>query len=328
MSGTIPLSLTQQLDEFGQPLSGGFLYIIAAGTVADPQNAYKDLGLQNPWPNPILLDAAGRIPQFFLADGFVKVRLQDKNGIVKFVADNLLVIGPSSSGGGPSGPSVDPDSVMKTGDIKVRYDNAQISGFVRCNGGTIGNSGTSATELPDASANQLFHFLWNTDGNLPVLPSRGSTSDGDWLAGKVITLPDFRGCVIGGRDGMGNTPIGRLTNNFFGPNADMLGALGGNEGHILTLPEIAAHQHPAYVFLSDPGHFHTVPGALATLPLGTAPSGVWTSGSTQTSPQQTGITAYVGSAAGLTDNRTASAGGSLGHNTCQPTRLVTIYMRL
>src|SRR5215472_17929282 len=124
MSGTIPLELTQQLDEFGQPLSGGQLYIIQAGTVATPQNAYQDQALTIALPNPIVLDSAGRIPQFFLADEQIKVRLQDRYGVVKFVADNLLVIGPSTGGGGGGGGSVDPTTVLQTGDIKVRYDNS------------------------------------------------------------------------------------------------------------------------------------------------------------------------------------------------------------
>ena len=103
MSGTIPLSMTQQFDEFGQPLSGGQLFIIQAGTVSTPQNPYQDAGLTLLLPNPITLDAAGRIPQFFLADGYIKVRLTDKNGVVQLAADGILVIGPSAGGGGDGG---------------------------------------------------------------------------------------------------------------------------------------------------------------------------------------------------------------------------------
>jgi hypothetical protein len=32
------------------------------------------------FPNPYTLDAAGRIPQFFLADGSIKIKLIDKHG--------------------------------------------------------------------------------------------------------------------------------------------------------------------------------------------------------------------------------------------------------
>ena len=39
MSGTIPLSLTQQFDEFGKPLAGGLLYIYQAGNTIDLYDA-------------------------------------------------------------------------------------------------------------------------------------------------------------------------------------------------------------------------------------------------------------------------------------------------
>ena len=94
MSGTIPLSMTQQFDEFGEPLSGGQLYIFQAGTVATPQNPYHDAALTLVMPNPITLDQAGRIPQFFLADGYIKIILNDVNGITQLAADGILVIGP------------------------------------------------------------------------------------------------------------------------------------------------------------------------------------------------------------------------------------------
>src|SRR3974390_296253 len=148
MVGTINLALTQQLDEFGEPLSGGQLYFIQAGTISTPQNAFQDSALTIPWPNPIPLDAAGRIPMFYLADGQIKVRLQDSMGVIKFTADNLLVIGPSAGGGG--GGSVDATTVLQTGDLKIRYDNQIINGFVRLNGLTIGSASSGATEFANA----------------------------------------------------------------------------------------------------------------------------------------------------------------------------------
>ena len=99
MAGTIPLSMTQQLDEFGAPLAGGHLYLIQAGTVSTPQNAYQDSALTLAWPNPIILDAAGRLPQFFLADGSIKIRLTDVNGNEKLIADGLLSLARQAAAG-------------------------------------------------------------------------------------------------------------------------------------------------------------------------------------------------------------------------------------
>ena len=117
-------------------------------------------------PNPITLDAAGRVPQFFLADGYIKIRLTDVNGIVQLAADGILVIGPSAGGGGGGG--VDATTILATGDIKTRYDTAVIAGFVRCNGRTIGNSTSGATELADTTQAQA---LFNFSGTRTVLLS-------------------------------------------------------------------------------------------------------------------------------------------------------------
>jgi hypothetical protein len=209
MSGTIPLSMTQQFDVYGEPLAGGQLFIIQAGTVATPQNPYQDAGLTLVMPNPITLDAAGRIPQFFLADGYIKVRLTDTNGVVQLAADGILVIGPSAGGSG-GGAAVDPTSVMQTGDMKFRHDTAIVSGFVRLNGKTIGAASSGATELADPTAQALFNYLWNKDASLIVTPSRGASSAADWTANKQIALPDWRGYALGALDDMGNTAAGRL----------------------------------------------------------------------------------------------------------------------
>jgi hypothetical protein len=51
----------QFFDNNGNPLSGGKLYTYAAGTTT-PQTTYTSASGLTPQPNPILLDAAGRIP--------------------------------------------------------------------------------------------------------------------------------------------------------------------------------------------------------------------------------------------------------------------------
>ena len=72
MSGSISLSLSQQLDSLGRPLNGGTLQFYQAGTT-NPQSAYQDTALTIPWPNPIVLDSGGRVPPFYLADGQIKI---------------------------------------------------------------------------------------------------------------------------------------------------------------------------------------------------------------------------------------------------------------
>jgi hypothetical protein len=329
MSGTINLSLSQQLDEYGQPLSGGKLYIIQAGTVATPQNAYQDTALTIALPNPITLDAAGRIPQFFLADGQIKVRLQDKLGVVKFTADNLLVIGPSGGSGGGGG-TVDATTVLQTGDIKVRYDTAIIAGFVRCNGKTIGSSSSGATELADPSTQALFLHLWNKDTSLVVSGGRGASASADWTANKQIALPDARGRGIVALADMGNSDVGYFSGVPFSKgNQTTLGSLGGiiNSNIILgtanlppytpggsisvTIDNVSMH-YPCRNYFNGSG------ATVAEVQLGanTAPSGGTISA---TFDSGTAHGSFAGSAQG---------GSSAPFNVTTPFMLFTIYMKL
>jgi len=147
MAGTIPLSMTQQFDAGGNPLTGGKLYIFQTATTT-PQNAYSDSGLSNALSNPLTLDSSGRVPQFFLADGTIKVRLTDAAGVIQAEWDNLLVIGPSGGGGG--GATVDPTTIFQTGDVIWLDQSGPRNGFVRDNGRTIGSGASGATERANA----------------------------------------------------------------------------------------------------------------------------------------------------------------------------------
>lgn len=236
-AGTIPLSLTQRLDNATfRPLSGGKLYFIQAGTTSTPQNAYQDSALTIPWPNPLTLDAGGNIPQLFFADGSIKIRLTNSVGANQLTADGILVVGPSGGGGG--GSTVDPTTIIATGDIKARYGTGNLSGFVRANGRTIGSASSGASERANADCQPLFEYLWTTDANLTVSTGRGASANADWVANKTITLPDWRGRALAALDDMGNTAAGRLTATYFGTAATVLGAAGGAESQTLTLAQL------------------------------------------------------------------------------------------
>lgn len=237
MAGTIPLSLTQQFDVYGKPLAGGSLYLIQAGTVSTPQNGYQDTALTIPLPNPIILDAAGRVPQFFLADGSIKVRLQDKTGVVQLAADSLLVIGPSAGGGG--GAVVDPTQLIQTGNMISRYGVGVLAGYVRLNGLTIGSATSSATERANADCQVLFQYLWNTDAALVVSGGRGASAAADWTANKQLALPDWRGYNLSALDDMGNAAANRLGTAFANPTT--LGSAGG-----VALTTLAPTNLPPY----------------------------------------------------------------------------------
>src|SRR5438552_2362582 len=153
MAGIYPLSRIQQLDkDTGKPLSGGKLYLFPAGTDT-PLNAYQDFGLSVLHPFPIPCDAAGRLPMIFLADGSYKHRLTNKSGVVQFADDSVPVTGPSSGGGG-GGTPVDPNALLITRDLKIRFDNQPLAGYVPLNGRTIGSATSGATERANADRNR------------------------------------------------------------------------------------------------------------------------------------------------------------------------------
>jgi hypothetical protein len=327
MAGTIPLSMTQQFDVYGQPLSGGQLYIIIAGTVSTPQDAFQDIALTIKQPYPMTLDAAGRVPAFFLADGTVKIRLQDKNGVVQLAADQVLVIGPSSGGGG-GGSTVDPTQLIQTGNMILRYGVGTVDGYVRCNGLTIGSS-TSGATMPEGARPEcqaLFQHLWNVDPNLVVTPGPRTTASGDWTSNKRIATPDLRGRVVAGMDDMGNTFANRIGNVVFsttlgGSNA--AGTGGNDQQRTLVTANLPAYTPAGSVAngaitttISPSSNIMTSSGLVQVGGGGSFFSATLNSGSA-TSTQ-----------AGSTFTGTAQGGTSQQFGIVQPTMAVTMYLKL
>ncbi|MGY4433161.1 microcystin-dependent protein [Bradyrhizobium sp. F1.13.1] len=237
-AGTVPgFNLTPQFDLTGKAAPGCRLFIIAAGTVATPQNAYSDSGLTQVLPNPLTCDAAARLPQWFVSDGLIKLRLTNSAGAQIFIGDNLLVVGPSGGGGGGGG-TIDPTTIFQTGAFMQFYGTGILTGWVRCNGRTIGNAGSGATERANPDTQALFAYLWGADSSLAVAGGRGASAAADFGANKTLALPDCRGRVVAGLDDMGNSAAGRLTASYFGATATTLGAVGGSESTTLNASQI------------------------------------------------------------------------------------------
>jgi microcystin-dependent protein len=320
-AGTIPgFSLTPQFDLAGKVMPGCKLYVIQAGTVATPQNSYQDTGLTIAQPNPLTCDASGRLPQWFVADGLIKVRLADKNGVNILTADNLLVIGPSSGGGGGGG-TVDPTTIATTGDVKATYGIGAITGWVRMNGRTVGSSTSGATERANSDAQALFSYLWNTDANLTVSGGRGANAAADWAANKTIALPDFRGRVLAGLDDMGGTDSTRMSGGSLAGCRTTLGCAGGEATHTPIISEMVPHNHSTTV--TDPGHTH---GTNLSGPVYQQVGGVVIGGSANTALSPTGLT--ITSATTGISVTVNSNGNGVAFNQVQPTILGTFYIKL
>jgi hypothetical protein len=317
MAGTIPgFSLAQQLDSDGTPLVGCRLFTIQAGTTSTPQTAYQDSGLTLPWSYPVLGDAYGRLPQIFLADGSIKLRLTRANGTQVFALDGVLVVGPSSGGGG--GSTVDATTVMATGDLKARYGTGILAGFVRTNGNTIGSATSGATERANADCQPLFEYLWNTDANLAVSTGRGATSSADWAANKRIQLPDWRGRLLAGLDDMGAASAGRLTSTYFGTSPLVLGAASTfTDSRTLVTANL-----PPYT-PSGTNSSSSISGSSNAAGL-TAGGAISNAGGALTTLAQT----ITGTAAAQSFNGSPQGGSSTPFSAIPPTMLATIYLKL
>ena len=262
MAGTFPgVSGTQQQDTNGEPLDGALLTVFNGGTTT-LSSVYQDIGLAIPAPNPVVADASGRLPLFFVADGTYRVRLTDKYGATAnggFDYPQVPSIGASSSGGG--GSAIDPTTIFSTGDVKWQPIDGVLSGFVRINGRTVGSATSGASERANADTNPLFTWLWSNfaDAICPVPGGRGASAAADFAANKQITLLDlrFRGPI--GLDTMGSAAAGRSTGaTFTTGSATAAASVGGEGAHQLITSEMPSHTHTAAV--TDPGHSHTVPG--------------------------------------------------------------------
>lgn len=332
MAGSISLAGAQQFDVLGNLLGGAKIYWIQAGTTSTPQNAYYDTGLVSPLPNPYTLDADARIPFHYLADGQIKIRIVDGNGVTRFEQDNILVIGPSSGGGGGGG--VDPTTIAQTGDVLWLPIQGTRTGWTRANGRTIGSAASGATERANADTSALFSYLWNNFSNTicPVSTGRGANAAADFAANKTITLLDWRGYVPGGLDDMGNSAASRWVNvPVVSGDTVTAGSVLGEAVHTLTKTESAVLTYVAAV--TEPngglGHQHglhvdsIVGGSSAQANFVPLASGSQKAGDGKA--VDVGLTDFH--VTGITVGVTADAGGGA-HNTVQKTVLGTFYLKL
>lgn len=130
----------------------------------------------------------------------------------------------------------------------------------------------------------------------------------------TFNLPDSRGRVLVALDNQGGSDAGRLV------VANTLGGSGGEETHVLTGGELAAHQHgidPPSTALSitDPGHSHNMGIAVtADAQIGGSTSRLSLTGALATGSSGTGISGTVD----IASFNSTSTGSGNAHNNMQP----------
>lgn len=214
-------------------------------------------------------------------------------------------------------------------------------GWIWADGKSIGNASSNGTNRANADTEALFTALWNdaaynytgATATLPALQvynssgvavAKGVSAAADYAANRSIKVIDKRGLVSAGKDNMGGTAAGRLTGQALGINGQILGAIGGQEGHTLVVGELAEHTHGLGTFAIDTAGTHThdlVTGR------GSGPIPLPTDGGTP----GTGNPYATTSAGAHTHNISGSledTGGDESHNNVQPTTICNYLLKL
>lgn len=181
------------------------------------------------------------------------------------------------------------DPGFSTGDVKLTIKTTADSGWVLMSDKTIGDASSGATERANADTAALFTLLYGltADADCAVSGGRGASAAADYAAHKTIALPKALGRALA-TYGSGS-----------GLTARALAHVVGEETHVLTLAEMAAHTH----------------GQQASSAVGGGTSDI-------------AKVAGNDSAATATRFATASAGSDTAHNTMQPTLFLNTMIKL
>jgi len=313
-------------DRVGAPRVGMKAYFFDASTTS-PRTVYSDASLSSPTDQPVLSDADGKFPSVFLQPGNYKLRILKSDSTPFYEQDDItapIVVEPASSG------STTPDEFLTlTGDLKVRYGTGGLSGYVRCNGRSIGNSGSGADERANPDCEDLFLYLWDADPTLAVSTGRGASAASDWASNKMISLPDMRGRALVGLDGMGNVVSGVISDVKVdnSETADTLGATAGGQDQTLTIAQIPAHNHSGGTGNAG-SHDHSIPQSSRVWNFGPGGGAIRVDYNNGTGWD---ISTGVGQSTGNVGNHSHSIpneGGGSPHDNIQPSMLVSIYMKL
>lgn len=209
-------------------------------------------------------------------------------------------------------------TLMPSGTVADYVAMTAPSGWVRCNGMTIGNASSGGTERANADTETLFGVLWSAYSNTILAiqdsegtaSSRGASAAADYAANKRLPLPDLRGRARFGLDDMGNSAAGRLGDVI--ANETTNGSSGGTETVTLSATHMPSHTH------TGPSHTHSFSATTGTESAGHTHSGTTsTDGAhshTYSLSYEVSANAGGGFASNLSALTTSSTGSSGSHS--------------
>lgn len=244
---------------------GARAFFYAGGTTT-PLTVYEDADESTPHDHPLVADGNGRWPAVFIPFcASYDEKATTSGGTQLWYYEEIPNPDPVEA----AADTVDDSELLQTGEVTWRPVGGVVSGRVRCNGRTIGNAASGATERANADTSDLFTYLWNglADGQAAVSGGRGASAAADYAANKTIALPDLRFATIKGVADMGNTAV-TVNAAVVAVHGDSLtaGSSVGAQIHALTSAQNGAHTHGAGTYAADSGgaHTHTVSGTAAS----------------------------------------------------------------
>lgn len=218
MSGlNAPWFLQQFRDTDGSVLSGGKLYFFVAGSTSIPKNVYTDFPCTVPFTQPVVLNASGFAPEYFMESGLYKVLVRASDDRLIATRDNVSGIGGGSGGGSDSekvkinaddtasgylaeklytSPTVVWDVIELGGGIKAMRANVDVENIltytVKTDSGdpTPGflNSKIASTSMIALSVDLATHKLKATFTGAPYVPVSGGSFLGPVSFGSITAL--------------------------------------------------------------------------------------------------------------------------------------------
>lgn len=221
-SNFVQITGTTTITSFGTTTDRNHIWIYFGGALTLTHNATS-----------LILPGAADITTA-AGDRCEAIRLGSGNGnwmIVNYQrASGLPLVSPSTTG-------------YETGDGMWTFRSSARSGFLMCEGQSLGDTGSGA-DLEGSTYQDLYSFFWDNLANTeaPVSTGRGVSALADFVAGKTITIPDVRNQL----------PVGAGSTYTIGDTS-------GADEVTLAEANIPAHTHSAgsLVASSAGGHSHT-----------------------------------------------------------------------